>query len=778
MERPSTTDPQDNRERAREELSVRFTERLDPEIPDEIGGKLKGLVNGRRASRSVKSSRDKWRRSSYSLEDGVRPGLHSDQPVAVETDHDSRDVKKPSTEGVVLRESLSSVSESAVPQLESMSDQLPYYLTNFMMILDTVLSCEDRVLFDDDDMKVVNTFKQLPLASQKLYIRLLHRKYRWLSVHKIQYPEIGEDLTEQVIELITAGLLESGDNIKDLQVILSLLSAPNLRQIVKSLHVSMPNGISDARSKQQLIYALMENSTKQRSLLSFTNSGKSPKCSTTMTSVIRKKAETLLGHVFRIDKDRQSVFERVLILFSMTTSLEEDGESTAGKSEIYNLLQVNVGSVVYAPYTIDRPSLLIATRQELLSYEQALHKEQEFLACMEKGNLYDAEAVYVTCRALFESCIESKESSDLHLPDFLHCFSPGWVYTRMMSLAVEMLQRLRDYEGAVDLLERLLEQKVYCKSRRGYWWDRLALNLHQHLKETEKALSIITCGILDDHVRTGHHLSLVERARKICLSPNHSEFRCQLSKFPLPYEHEPKEVEIKGIIIPDRETGRKTMFVSSNQTSDTKDPHVVLSSVEELALSHYCHNEGWERGLHAEGSSFSALFCLLMWDVIFASGIPNVFRTKYQTCPLDFSTDHFYESRKAMVDDRLTEINGASSEDLCGMIATTWTAHFGQLCVGMNWDLFPSQLKDAQDLAVCMGGSLTATVCSRLAKDYSHCRGGVPDLTLWSPSKQTCKFVEVKGPGDRLSPKQVLWLDFLTAAGADAEVCKVKAFGG
>jgi hypothetical protein len=48
------------------------------------------------------------------------------------------------------------------------------------------------------------------VASQKLYIRLLHRKYRWLSVHKIQYPEIGEDLTEQVIELITAGLLESG----------------------------------------------------------------------------------------------------------------------------------------------------------------------------------------------------------------------------------------------------------------------------------------------------------------------------------------------------------------------------------------------------------------------------------------------------------------------------------------------------------------------------------------------------------------------------------------
>ena len=49
------------------------------------------------------------------------------------------------------------------------------------------------------------------VGSQKLYVRLFHRNYRWLSVHKIRYPDIGEDLTAQVIELITAGLLESGE---------------------------------------------------------------------------------------------------------------------------------------------------------------------------------------------------------------------------------------------------------------------------------------------------------------------------------------------------------------------------------------------------------------------------------------------------------------------------------------------------------------------------------------------------------------------------------------
>jgi len=34
--------------------------------------------------------------------------------------------------------------------------------------------------------------------------------------------------------------------------------------------------------------------------------------------------------------------------------------------------------------------------------------------------------------------------------------------------------------------------------------------------------------------------------------------------------------------------------------------------------------------------------------------------------------------------------------------------------------------------------------------------------------------VEVKGPGDRLSTKQILWLDYLTRLGVDAEVCYVK----
>lgn len=44
-------------------------------------------------------------------------------------------------------------------------------------------------------------------------------------------------------------------------------------------------------------------------------------------------------------------------------------------------------------------------------------------------------------------------------------------------------------QEAVEELQTLLSQDVYCTDSRGRWWDRLALNLHQHLKNTKKVPS-------------------------------------------------------------------------------------------------------------------------------------------------------------------------------------------------------------------------------------------------------------------------------------------------
>ena len=97
-----------------------------------------------------------------------------------------------------------------------------------------------------------------------------------------------------------------------------------------------------------------------------------------------------------------------------------------------------------------------------------------------------------------------------------------------------------------------------------------------------------------------------------------------------------------------------------------------------------------------------------------------------------------------------------------------------------------------------------------MSKDYRHCRAGLPDLVVWNTSENTYKvryrhvlairnrvipescliillslvtrvlllqLVEVKGPTDRLSQKQQIWLDELQKLGADVEVCHVEACG-
>jgi Fanconi-associated nuclease 1 len=58
---------------------------------------------------------------------------------------------------------------------------------------------------------------------------------------------------------------------------------------------------------------------------------------------------------------------------------------------------------------------------------------------------------------------------------------------------------------------------------------------------------------------------------------------------------------------------------------------------------------------------------------------------------------------------------------------------------------------------------------------YRHLKlGGVPDLCLWRSDTNSFKLVEVKSQNDRLSDKQVIWLDFLVSFGIEAEIFSIR----
>jgi fanconi-associated nuclease 1 len=88
-------------------------------------------------------------------------------------------------------------------------------------------------------------------------------------------------------------------------------------------------------------------------------------------------------------------------------------------------------------------------------------------------------------------------------------------------------------------------------------------------------------------------------------------------------------------------------------------------------------------------------------------------------------------------------------------------------------------------------------LCRVLCEDYAQRGSGVPDLFIWNYEEKHCKFVEVKGPGDRLQENQKvrislgcqaectilksmsiqLWVDVMQRAEVKVEVCHVEEQG-
>ncbi|XP_033046608.1 fanconi-associated nuclease 1 isoform X2 [Trachypithecus francoisi] len=458
----------------------------------------------------------------------------------------------------------------------------PYYLRSFLVVLKTVLENEDdMMLFDEQEKGIVTQFYQLSVSGQKLYVRLFQRKLSWIKMTKLEYEEIASDLTPVIEELKNAGFLQTESELQELSEVLELLSAPELKSLAKTFHLVNPNG-----QKQQLVDAFLKLA-KQRSVCTW---GKNKPG---IGAVILKRAKALAGQSIRICKGPRAVFSRILLLFSLTDSMEDEDAACGGQGQLSMVLLVNLGRMEFPTYTINRKTQIFQDRDDLIRYAAATHMLSDISSAMANGNWEEAKEL-AQCAKRDWNRLKNHPSLRCHedLPLFLRCFTVGWIYTRILSLFVEILQRLHMYEEAVRELESLLSQRIYCPDSRGRWWDRLALNLHQHLKRLEPTIRCITEGLADPEVRTGHRLSLYQRAVRLRESPSCKKFRRLFQQLPEMAVQDVKHVTITGRLCPQRGMG-KSVFVM--EAGEATDPTTVLCSVEELALAHY-RRGGFDQG--------------------------------------------------------------------------------------------------------------------------------------------------------------------------------------
>ncbi|KAI9556447.1 hypothetical protein GHT06_016235 [Daphnia sinensis] len=637
---------------------------------------------------------------------------------------------------------------------------LPYYLETFLFLLKTTFDEPlHQHLFNEEDHRIYNEFKCLSLEAQKLYARLFSRKFQWRRKEKIVYEDIAADLGNASAELRSTSFLLGIDQLDDLPTLLKLLTQFELKQLFKETKIPF-NGKGNAAE------ALMKHCRSQPCL-----SGSVQSMKDRMTAKIKRQ---YVKECYKLNEETRRVFLR-LILLSTLHQRQEEEEEKGQQQQSFKMLQVKIGEKSYPSYRIFRQTAIFKQRDHFLKYGEASLLELQIRDSYDNKQWETLVEMTESTQKTFEEYSKEYQREDLDLPLFLRRYTAGSVYVYIFDKRIEALQCLKRYREAVDLIKMLINQNVYLPTHRGYWYERLALNLEQHLKEPYEAFEMIKNALKDSWVSPAHRFALSQRAMRLCQSPRWKQkLGPLLDELPLLTAAEPRCVIITGRSLPRDLPGHKSMFIRGDSDANMDVGDITLCSVEELVLQHYMEN-GYTHGVHGEGSTIWTVIGLLFWDVIYRSEIADVFLSQFQAIPLDFDTLDFYQSRQSVIEHRLECIRNWSSSEIMEEIAKIWNENHGQTSL-VFWDRF-CDLDHVSGLVQCISPHSLAAISQRLLQNYRHYRSGFPDLTVWNPKEKKWRIIEVKGPNDRLSPKQTLWLDFLVSLGIEAEVCHVQAVG-
>ncbi|KAL0481233.1 hypothetical protein AKO1_012823 [Acrasis kona] len=522
--------------------------------------------------------------------------------------------------------------------------------------------------------------------------------------------------------------------------------------------------------------------------------------------------------VLCISEHHLELFKMINKIFSITHI-----KARGGNSNTIMVLADTIKKIHFPKYIV--PSVeerknfsFFDSREEFEEFKLAGELKSRFYSLLEEQN-YEAaikECVEPAALQLAQktNLFKNKAQSKSHY--FLLRYSAGWVYARIVDIGVrDILEtKQKQYKQATQLLYLLLDSPFRIGSR-GKWYERLALDYQQHLKQKSNAHTICVRALSSENevLRLADRYTLEKRlsrlqdvstpSPKLSLSKTTSSSQEQVRyKFQLIDQLKSfKEVYIRGHRESNGSSSKKSVFRSYCGKK--------RMNVEELALQYYLLAHNYQ-GIHCEGSLCATLFGLLCWDVIFDSNAaPYAFQSKYQDSPLDVYTDAFYVTRKELFDDLFNKmVNDQDGSFMTDLVRRVICENEGAQNKFVRWskvnvmqmdDSFlesdePSPAKsDSQssgiirrsdgvgshnvdwlcDLIICLGGRTLSMVCRMFAEDYHYYRSGMPDLLLWNIDKKEAIFSEVKGPGDRLSDKQTIWIDLLNACNANVEVLHI-----
>ncbi|MEM6274163.1 MAG: VRR-NUC domain-containing protein [Myxococcota bacterium] len=177
-----------------------------------------------------------------------------------------------------------------------------------------------------------------------------------------------------------------------------------------------------------------------------------------------------------------------------------------------------------------------------------------------------------------------------------------------------------------------------------------------------------------------------------------------------------------------------------------------------------------ERGFcaaHVENALWRAVFCLVLWDVLFDEDA-GALHHPLARGPSDLFTSEFLDRRRSGIEDALVRLETSGS-----FVDALRCRYFEKTGVSLPLMSWHESLREP--LFVCLQHitpKQLRAVVMEMAIDLKQRSIGFPDLIVWSDSG--FELVEVKSDGDTLSAAQLRWLRVFRDIGVRARVLRVR----
>lgn len=609
--------------------------------------------------------------------------------------------------------------------------------------------------FEENELDFLYSILSLPEKGQMLLARMIKRKRGWHREQAINYPDISSDLKDVFKILESQSICSSKIEDEDLSVILDLLQAEELRQLCKNMKINN-------KGKKEMNIEELTKLSKKKPLFS---GMKSP------STVLYNCIYDILDYCVHITDRTWNTIDIIMTLLLP----EEDPQSSM--SDIFlKLCDVYLGNIEF-PKIIENPFPIFSSRWHLLCYVEVKSILSKTLTLIVKKNwekvqLYGEEAMK-TLPNLLKT--ESQRLENSMLPMHVRKFMPGYVWLKILSKSIDAFKRKKDMDRVEKILNFLIQQNCHMQNYKGMWYCELALVKMHHRKDIDSSALVTITALNCEHISQVDKIDLLQRAKQILNRKKgvEKETKIQMNKVLNDHCHListfDTQAVIFGSVMPkNSQNGKSVWLIESNDQGDG------YGTVETVALYHYKEQQNFSHGLHCEGNLPILLFTTLFWEELYEIQVPGAFTSPYGTAPADLYTKYFHKHRKVEIDTKLRTIHSFNSDPAA--FSTWMEARFETY--RQYQSLMPTNLLEhniyMKEIVYCLGVSGVIGICKRMLENFKLWSAGFPDLILWNYDTRQHKIVEVKGPGDVLSTKQKLWLNYLSERGLNVEVCLVK----